>query len=440
MFAAKVLALLLWQTASSKGTFSLAEEFTLAEEGIFGIHLCSHAKEANGTCPAVRSNEESNFELIEEEDDDELEWDDLTHEHRLHYVSLGWTREEWDLPAEDDDDFLQEHYYDEGALAWNELSPERQSYYRSLGWTSEMWNIPDESWCLWKDLSEEQLHALKALGWSEERWGGENPDAYNKSWKNLTLEEKNAAITLGYKEDTWHTKTAMHDFAPIVFPLSIPGLESMTLDYLETLDVTVFVVDGTAQVDDEDLDHFETSMSEYIKMLRAGSKLYLKYEDHDPVKAHISSLIGSKIIVHMMDALSKSPLREMGYYLDKYDTFPIFEDNYSFFVGGTNTSTPMHYDEDDFNFLWLLEGRKRVVLIPNDERNAGNYKCVSDFVGHSCWTGIDILTGPLPEFAVEVELGPGDGLFIPGKTWHAVMNLEPSVAYGLRIDPTQYQV
>jgi len=382
----------------------------LAELGIVDADLCSGGNQNDGQCVNSNSSiEESNFELIEEKDDEE------------------------------------DHYYDENELLWDELPPERRSYYTSVGWTSEKWNRPDDYYSNnWKDLSEEQVNAVTALGWTEDTWvngiDGDNPDAYNKSWKNLTPEERNAAIALGYKEDTWHTKTAMHDFAPIVFPLSIPGLEFMTLNYLETLDVKVGVVDGTTQLDDEELVRYEISMSEYIKMLRAGSKLYLKYEDHDPIKAHISSLIGSKIIVHMMDALSKSPLRQMGYYLDKYDTWPIFEDNYSFFVGGTNTSTPMHYDVDDFNFLWLLEGRKRVVLIPNDERTSDSYDCVSSFVEHSCWTGIDILTGPLPEFAVEVELGPGDGLFIPGKTWHAVMNLEPSVAYGLRIETSQYKL
>jgi hypothetical protein len=280
-----------------------------------------------------------------------------------------------------------------------------------------------------------------ALGWTEENWVDEDdPDAYNTSWEKLTPNERSAAIVLGYIEETWHTKTAIEDFRPIVIPLSIPELESMTLDYLETLDAKVAVVDGTSQTDDELLVRYEITMSEYVKRLRLGSTLYLKYEDHDVVKAHISSTIGSKVITHMRDALSNSSLREMGYYLDKYDTWPLFEENYSFFVGGTNTSTPMHYDTDDFNFLWLLEGRKRVVLIPNDERTVATYTCISSFEGHSCWTGIDILNGPLPEFAVEVELGPGDGLFIPGKTWHAVKNLEPSVAYGLRIDSTQFKL
>jgi hypothetical protein len=333
-------------------------------------------------------------------------------------------------------------YFEEDNMRWDELPSERMAYYVSLGWTPEKWELPDEYYMRnWGNLSEEQLKAAMTLGWTEEDWEeGDDPDACYKSWENLTTDEVNAAISLGFTKETWRTKAAIENFTPIVFPLSIPELELMNLNYLETLDVKVGVVDGTATVEDEELVRYETTMSEYVKLLRAGSKLYLKYEDHDPIKAHISASIGSKIISHMRNSLSKSPLREMGYYLDKYDTWPLFEDNYSFFVGGTNTSTPMHYDIEEFNFLWLVEGRKRVVLLPNDERTADMYDCVSYFKDHSCWTGVNILDGPLPEYAVEVELGPGDGLFIPGKAWHAVKNLEPSVAYGLRFDPKDYKL
>jgi len=140
----------------------------------------------------------------------------------------------------------------------------------------------------------------------------------------------------------------------------------------------------------------------------------------------------------MKDALRKSPLRESGHYSPMWDTLPLTDYNYAFFVGGTNTTTSLHYDNDEFNFLWLVEGRKRVILIPNDERTHGKYECLSYFQGHSCWASVDVLNGQLPDHAVEVFLGPGDGLLIPGKTWHAVKNLEPTVAYGLRMDSSEY--
>jgi hypothetical protein len=343
------------------------------------------------------------------------------------------------VPEEVDDEDL---YYEEDLISWDELPTDRMSYYVSLGWTREKWDFPDEYYMRkWKNLNEEHRKAAIFLGWTEEDWDeGDDPDVCYKSWEKLTPEEVSSAVVLGFTKDSWRTKAAMESFSPVVLSFSIPELESMNLNYLQTLDAKVAVVDGTATLDDENVVRYELTMSEYVRLLRAGSKLYLKYEDHDPIKAHISSSIGSKITSLMRDALSKSPLRDMGYYLSQYDTWPLFEENYSFFVGGTNTSTPMHYDYDEFNFLWVVEGRKRVVMLPNDERTVDEYDCISTFKGHSCWSGVDILEGPLPEFAVEVELGPGDGLLIPGKAWHAVKNLEPSVAYGLRIDPTQYKL
>ena len=48
----------------------------------------------------------------------------------------------------------------------------------------------------------------------------------------------------------------------------------------------------------------------------------------------------------------------------------------------------------------------------------------------SCWTGIDILTSP-PSHAHEVILRAGQAVVIPTHYWHAVENLEPTVAVGI---------
>jgi hypothetical protein len=335
-----------------------------------------------------------------------------------------------------------EKFYKEHELEWEELSEERRLEFESMGWTKEKWSKENFGTKEWNDLTSTELKAVMTLGWTEEEWSDEDPDepaCYRKSWWNLTPEERGAAEYLGYSESKWYTKPAAEIFKPIIIPLSIPELGKMNLDYLETLDALVSVVDGSIITDDELVDRFHLPMSQYIKRLRAGSMLYLKYEDQEVFKKHISSIIGSRVLKYLMEALRNSPLSEMGYYLDFFDDIQLLDYHYSFFVGGTNTTTPMHYDSDDFNFLWLVEGRKRVVLIPNDERTVGKYDCLDNFFeGHSCWTGIDILNGPLPEHAIEFEMKPGDGLLIPEKMWHAVKNLEPSVAYGIRIDSTMY--
>jgi hypothetical protein len=53
-------------------------------------------------------------------------------------------------------------------------------------------------------------------------------------------------------------------------------------------------------------------------------------------------------------------------------------------------------------------------------------------------TGVDILSGDLPDHAMEVKLGPGDGISFHHMCWHAVQNLEPTVAFGYRIDLAEF--
>ncbi len=108
--------------------------------------------------------------------------------------------------------------------------------------------------------------------------------------------------------------------------------------------------------------------------------------------------------------------------------------DWSLFMGSKGTQTPMHFDNDLFNFLYVVEGRKRIVLIPNDQRTESMFK-VKEFYSGSAWTGLDILHKDfhLPEGAVEVIIGPNEGLIIPYRWWHAVQNVENTLAYGFRV-------
>jgi hypothetical protein len=63
------------------------------------------------------------------------------------------------------------------------------------------------------------------------------------------------------------------------------------------------------------------------------------------------------------------------------------------------------------------------------------FDCSTDIQVNSCWPGEDILhTDKLPEGAVEFIVKAGDGLMIPHLAWHAVQNLEPTIAFGFRIN------
>ena len=71
-------------------------------------------------------------------------------------------------------------------------------------------------------------------------------------------------------------------------------------------------------------------------------------------------------------------------------------------------------------------------MIPNNEATKHRYKIQSAYSG-SGWTGVDILSPDyqLPDDAVVMEIGAGEGVMLPYLCWHAVQNLEATVAYGL---------
>lgn len=55
--------------------------------------------------------------------------------------------------------------------------------------------------------------------------------------------------------------------------------------------------------------------------------------------------------------------------------------NWSIWLGGKGTRTPMHFDTELFNFLYVVEGKKRVVIIPNDHQTEGMFKLKEFFSG-----------------------------------------------------------
>jgi hypothetical protein len=311
---------------------------------------------------------------------------------------------------------------------WANISQPVQQYLRDQGWTSIMWakhSNDDPYWDLdWHEMPLEWQKALITLGWTEETWGDDDknkqPLSHYTPWKKLTREEQEAAQVLGFVEDEWLWGYWGEEFNPVVVRnLSVPELQVMDLDYLASLDVMVELRDGDTVGDDEYGIRKNMHMSEYIQALRTGSKLYLKYEDHDAFKQHIRHDVGEKVLKHLVPAIQKSTLRDQGLYKRVYDYVQFTDSNWLIWVGGANTSTSMHWDADSFNFLWVVQGRKRVVLIPNDNRTAGYYDCQVEVEEgeHSCWTGIDILSGPLPSHAVEIEIGPGEGIYLPYLSW-----------------------
>jgi hypothetical protein len=105
-------------------------------------------------------------------------------------------------------------------------------------------------------------------------------------------------------------------------------------------------------------------MKEYIHELRNNEtekKYYLKYEDEESYKKYIQSIIGPHILHHMGQARHSSELRKSEAFPPVYDDLPLTDYNWDFWLGGTNSTTSMHYDTNTMNFLWVAEGRKRIL-------------------------------------------------------------------------------
>lgn len=96
-------------------------------------------------------------------------------------------------------------------------------------------------------------------------------------------------------------------------------------------------------------------------------------------------------------------------------------------IGPAGTHTPLHHDGDD-SMLCQVLGRKRLRLAPPEsiallDRSRGVY---------SHWdprTAEELAAGPEP--LLEVELAPGEALFVPAGWWHQVDALDPSISVSI---------
>ena len=104
----------------------------------------------------------------------------------------------------------------------------------------------------------------------------------------------------------------------------------------------------------------------------------------------------------------------------------IFDPNHlpgacSLWIGPSGTITPLHHDVSNILF-GQIEGRKRFTLIP------------PQYVSQFDWNDYYAAPAhpPFPDVhSVEIELGPGDALFLPVGWLHHVEALEPSVCFSL---------
>jgi len=331
-----------------------------------------------GSCGCCRKRKDDN-------DDDrsvstnssDMSWDDFGAEKRRELELRGWNRDAWD-----GDDPTLMSYYNEVELYWNQLPEDRKAYWRDLDYTEEKWDT--------EELTDHDRVDIKG-------------DA---------------------------------DAKPTVVKLALDDLCRFDISHFENLDgdKAVKVSDGTSYGADESPTG-TVGLKDFLSHLRRGStEYYFKVEDEDRDKGLFAE-VGRTVVESVSRGLAASELGGSdGPFKPEWQTMDPDDFSWSIWMGAKGTITGMHFDTELFNFLYVVEGKKRVVLIPNDHRTDNMFK-IKSFYSGSAWTGIDVLSKDfvLPEGSVDVEVGPGEGIVIPFRWWHSVENLEDTLAYGFRV-------
>ena len=137
---------------------------------------------------------------------------------------------------------------------------------------------------------------------------------------------------------------------------------------------------------------------------------------------------------YLRAALAESELAKNDQYKQEWADLDDGEFDWAMFLGGKGTTTAMHYDTDAFSFLYVVEGRKKVILLENTGLLNETRFNISSFFHGSAWTDLNIIKSEnQPEGTVVIEVGPGEGISIPHRAWHAVENVEHTVAYAIRL-------
>ena len=392
--------------------------------------------------------------VTSENDMENVFWDNVCKEYKGVLTSQGWSRDMWNERVHERAGACQ-------VSKWNDLSEQsKQVYQEEDGLSEEEWNFDrwihnrqDAEGILWEDICHSYRQELQARGWNKEAWNdhdGTKMSFYNEAelnWEELSEDRRQQYIDDGYTERSYHrlarnAEDGSHndilapagEFDPRVLSLHVPEVQALNFTYLATLNVEVGLVDS---IPDEESESFieAAPMGEYVKRIQAGENhTYAQMEDGDRFKRNLWKSIGSKVMRYLGTAIEASELVEYGYYKREWMDLENGAYDWAIFMGGKSTKTAMHFDTDTFSFLYVVEGKKRVVMLENTGLVNETRFNVSSFFTGSAWTDLNILEPEnQPEGTVVMDVGPGQGIMIPHRAWHSVENLEHTIAYALRI-------
>lgn len=113
-------------------------------------------------------------------------------------------------------------------------------------------------------------------------------------------------------------------------------------------------------------------------------------------------------------------------------------DRLSFWLGGKGSTTSFHVDIEDISYLYVIEGKKKVILI-----SPIYYKYmypVKKYYHYAIYSQIDFKNIDYNKYPLfkkvksqEIILNEGDCLLIPRNWWHAIENIEDTLAISYKI-------
>ena len=203
---------------------------------------------------------------------------------------------------------------------------------------------------------------------------------------------------------------------PILYKnMHIEKLKHLDFDYFtdKVGDQRIFVHRGKFNM-------VSTTMKEFYQQMVAGNdRDYLKSED----EYNLLGILGIKGEI----------INEFGKLFDKH-VKNILGRDLGFWMGGKGTTTGWHTDIEDLNYLYLVKGKKRIMLISPIYNDCMYERKI--FTAGAKWAEIDFKNidhEKYPKFKdAKVHtyiMEKGDCILIPKKWWHCVVNLEDTIGF-----------
>ena len=300
----------------------------------------------------------------------------------------------------------------------------------------EKWRGDDLEWSM---FDEKQREFLKWRDYDQFEW-----DENLLTWEKLSSDRQRIHMARGWNAQLWDSEDEVlpmrystpEAFRPVVFDIDIPALKSLNVESFKEIDVEVRVSDGSNPKPELGKFTGQMSINNFVEAAESGdADFYLHVEDGMKEKDLLQEKVGD-VILAMKDSLrNHAGFESLGVWNDEWEILDKGSYDWALFLGAKGTRTNLHYDADVFNFLYVVEGRKRMILIPNDERTVEKFPTTLNEDGGTGHSDLDVLNTnmTLPKHAIEIEIGPGQGIAVPYLCWHAVENLELSLAYSFRI-------